>query len=353
MIDLRTMAGLGYQIVRSNVRKERQPVFLSLYITNRCNLKCSYCFVVDPRFSKEFLRMQLSLGEIKEIVDEFYAMGMRMIFMLGGEPLVHKEIGPIIEHIVNKGIYLQVVTNGQLIERRLESLRRVHGLCVSLDGLDEATDVIRGAGVYEKALQGIRVAVANRIPTRVHAVLTRNNLHHIRPLAELCRSLKVAMTISPPNFLGEAEQDYLNITSDEYRKFWKGYLDLYIEGLPIANSPLAIKKCMNWPKHYHHYIRRGEEFPGYKPTFCMNGYTYVAVGADATMYNCINLGPTHGPNIRTVGLRKAWEQLLDYRPDCVSCSSINCIETSLLLKLRLSAIWEGMRFHKGMVPNGS
>lgn len=349
MGTLSTFASLGYEILKSNVTNRRIPIFLSLYITNRCNIRCKYCFVVDESFSKEFLREQMSREEVFALVDEFYAMGTRMIWILGGEPLVHQHIGEIIDYIVAKGIYLQVVTNGLMIQRRLQEIGNVHGLCVSLDGLGEANDVIRGEGVFEGAVTGIRTAVAAGIPTRIHAVLTRNNLHQMRSLAELCRELKVEMTLSPPNFLGETDAPYLRVSREEYQGFWRDYLAMYKEGLPIGNSSLAIKKCAEWPVDYHRYIRRGERFPDYKPVFCLNGYTYVAVGADGTMYNCINLGCTHGPNIREMGIKAAWERLLEWRPDCVSCSSINCIETALLLKMRLDLVRGGLKFHRMLV----
>ncbi|MBF0212466.1 MAG: radical SAM protein [Magnetococcales bacterium] len=343
-----TLCSLSYQIVKSNVKRSRAPIFLSLYITNRCNLKCKYCFVVDPSYSKEFLRSQLSFDEIREIIDTLYDQGMRMVFMLGGEPLVHRDFDRIVRYIVEKGVYLQVVSNGLLIHKRLETLRLIHGLCVSIDGPDDVTDFVRGQGVYVAAMEGIRLAVKNGIPTRIHAVLTRQNIGQIRVLAETCQQLGIEMTISPPNFLGETDDDYMRISTEEYKTFWSGYLELQKEGLPIVNSPVAIRKCQEWPVDYHRYIRRDEHFPDYKPVFCMNGYTYVAIGADGTMYNCINLGPTNGPNIREHGILGAWERLLDYRPDCVSCSSINCIETALLLKMRLSILREGLRFHKNL-----
>ncbi|MBF0611600.1 MAG: radical SAM protein [Magnetococcales bacterium] len=349
MGTIRILGNLGYQIIKSNLTNSRQPIFLSLYITNRCNLACKYCFVVDPQYSKEFLRSQLDFEEIRRIVDQLYAMGMRMIFMLGGEPLVHKEFDQIVSYIVNKGIYLQVVSNGMLVAKKIDALRPVHGLCISIDGMEEVTDFLRGQGVYTAAVEGIQQAVANGIATRVHAVLNRYNMQHIQPLAEKCRELGVEMTISPPNFLGTTDQDYLRLSTEEYKTFWKDYLELKQKGLPISNSSVAIRKCQEWPIDYHQYLQKGQSYGNYRPVFCLNGYTYVAIGADGTMYNCINLGPTNGPNIREHGVKEAWNRLLDYRPDCVSCSSINCIETALLLKLRMSLLWEGLRFHKRVI----
>lgn len=345
MADLKMLSGLGYNILKAKLIKKRQPIFLSLFITNKCNLRCKYCFVVREDIDKTILSAEYSLEEAKRVIDEFYALGTRMIYMLGGEPLLHKDIGEIIDYIAHKGIYLHVITNGTLIKKKIDEARKADVLCVSLDGTGDLNDDLRGKGTFEKVGEGIAAAVDAGIPTRVHAVLTRNNLHNIADLAEWCAQMKVALTISPPNFLGETDLPYLRITREEYKEFWKEYLSLYDRKLPVSNSRDAVIKCLEWPTDYHVYIKKGEKFPGYKPTFCLNGYTYVALGAEGTMYNCINRGCLNGPNIHEIGIKEAWNRILEWRPDCVSCASINCIETAMLLEMKMTSIIQGMNFH--------
>lgn len=331
--------------MKAKLTHQRIPIFLSLFITNRCNLHCKYCFITDPNISIEIRRAEYTKEEVFQIIDEFYDMGTRMIFLLGGEPLVHKDIGEIINYIVSKGIYLTICTNGVLIKEKLEAIKRVHVLAVSLDGVGDANDALRGQGTSQRVIEGIESALKAGIPCRIHAVLTRNNLQDMRSLAKLTARLGVVLTISPPNFLGETAISELKITSEEYKAFWREYLDMFQEGLPIGNNAEAIRQCLSWPTDYQTFIRKGEKYKGYKPTFCLNGYTYVALGAEGTMYNCINLGVYHGPNIKKIGIRKAWSTLLEWRPDCVSCSSINCIETAKMLSMRSEAILSGLRFH--------
>jgi MoaA/NifB/PqqE/SkfB family radical SAM enzyme len=347
MKDIKMLAALTGRILKSKITGKRVPLFLSLFITNRCNLRCKYCFIVDETLGKEVLNAEYDKKELFEIIDEFYTLGTRMIFMLGGEPLMHPDIGAIIDYIVNKGIYLHVITNGTLIEKRIEEIKRAHVLCVSLDGLGEVNDIMRGKGCYERAVAGIKAGVKAGIPTRIHAVLTRRNLHKIPELAGLSKELRAPLSISPPNYLGVTDIVDLQISQSEYKTFWSQYLDLACQGYPIANTQDAIKMCLNWPKDYHTYIRRGERFPEYKPIFCLNGYTYAALSADKVMYNCINT-ECRGPSIKDMSISRAWETLLDWRPDCVSCSSINCIETAMLLNLRKEILFSGIRLHRSM-----
>lgn len=332
-------------ILRAKTSSNRRPVFLSLFVTNRCNLRCRYCFVIDDSIPKNILNSQYSKQEIYDLVDQFHAMGTRMIFLLGGEPLVHEDIGPIVDYIVAKGIYLHLITNGTLLPKRIQEIKKAHVICVSLDGVGDINDEFRGSGTYERAVRGIKAAVNAGVPSRIHAVLSQANLHHMRELAELARDLGVALTISPPNFLGQTDNPRLRISTQEYKQFWAQYLKLYDEGLPIANNRRAIVKCLEWPIDYHQYLQRGQKVDNYRPIFCLNGYTYVALGAEGVMYNCINLGCLNGPNINEMGVQKAWERLLEWRPNCTSCASINCIETAQMLNLSPVSLLSGMRFH--------
>ncbi|MBF0553530.1 MAG: radical SAM protein [Nitrospirae bacterium] len=344
--NLKTFTELGYYLAKAKLTKKRIPAVASIYITNLCNLRCKYCFVVNDKFPSETLKSELSKSEVFEIVDELYGMGTRMMYLLGGEPLVHKDIGSIVDYIVHKGMYLHIVSNGTLLEKKIRDIRRVHGICVSLDGIGDDNDIIRGNNVFEKALSGIKASLNANIPTRIHAVLTRHNLYTFRSLAELSKKIGIQLTISPPNYLGKCDIPEISFTNEEYKEFWLSYLKLKKEGFTIGNSYEAILKCLNWPKDYHEYIKIGETFKYYKPVFCADGYTYLNIHPDGTMYNCIQLTePNAGPNIKEVGVKKAFERLIEWRPDCVSCSNMNAIEKSLMNNLNINTILSGLLFH--------
>ena len=65
------------------------------------------------------------------------------------------------------------------------------------------------------------------------------------------------------------------------------------------------------------------------------------------MFNCIQMGCLHGLNIKEVGIKRAWDELPQYRPNCVSCASVNTIETAAYLNLRPEIILDGFRFFFG------
>ncbi len=132
-----------------------------------CNLSCSHCFVsCGP--ADEHHRM-LSRERVRELVAEGAALGVREVYFTGGEPFLHPELLAILEDTLAVSP-ATVLTNGTLFTRaRLEALRRLSDasryaleIRVSLDGVTPAAhDAFRGAGAFERTLQGLRALEAH------------------------------------------------------------------------------------------------------------------------------------------------------------------------------------------------
>ncbi|HBB68189.1 MAG: hypothetical protein A2X28_11275 [Elusimicrobia bacterium GWA2_56_46] len=341
---LRVLSKLGWSILNGLLLKRRRPVFVGLYITNLCNLRCQYCFVnIEGRFDDP-KRKGFSKEEVFKIVDELYDMGTRWIFLLGGEPLMHPDIGPIVKYITDKGILLHILSNGVLIERKIGEIEPADSICVSVDGGEASTDKMRGAGTFQKALRGVEIALARGMLVRVHAVLSKHSLGEMEMLAEMARRMGVTITISPPNYLGASGDPALQLSTAEYKDFYRRYRSLKEQGFPIGNSYYSIDKALHWPVGYHEFIAKGAEFPDYTPIPCVIGETHGCIDAEGTMFNCIQRGCLDGLNIKNVGIKRAWDELPRLRKDCVSCASVNTIETSAYLNLRPEIMRDGFSF---------
>lgn len=338
---------LGLSIGTAKLLRQRRPVFMGLYITNRCNLRCSYCFVnIEDRFDDP-TRAGFSGDQVLKVVDQLYERGTRWIFLLGGEPVMHPEIGRIVRHIVSKGILLHILTNGTLVEQKIEDIEAADGLCISIDGGEESTDAMRGKGTFKRALRGVEVGLSRGMRVRIHAVLNRHSMGEMESLAEMARNMGVTITISPPNFLGHADDPALEVSREEYKDFYRRYRSLKEQGYPIGNSFYSIDKALNWPVGYHEFIRVGEKHEGYEPIPCVIGNLHGCIDAEGTMFNCIQLGCLEGLNINEVGIDRAWEDLPRRRSECISCASVNTIETAAYLNLLPDIFRDGLRFFLG------
>jgi molybdenum cofactor biosynthesis enzyme MoaA len=127
-----------------------------------CNIECTHCFISSsPRNRSHGM---LSLFDVQRRLDEARTLGVREYYFTGGEPFLNREMLPILEATLRQGP-ATVLTNGMLL--RPEVCSRLRELSdaseysldirVSLDGFDPAAhDAIRGDGVWDRVMEGIR-----------------------------------------------------------------------------------------------------------------------------------------------------------------------------------------------------
>ena len=116
---------------------KKYPLVLMLEPLFRCNLACSGCGKID--YPDEILNKRMSLKECLEAVDE---CGAPIVSIPGGEPLVHTEIGEIVQGIIDKGKFVYLCTNAILLEKKLNLFKPSQYLTFSihLDGLKKEHD---------------------------------------------------------------------------------------------------------------------------------------------------------------------------------------------------------------------
>src|SRR5262249_12170934 len=146
---------------------------LWLYTNFDCNLQCSYCCV---RSSPKAPRRRLGLARVRRIAQEAAELGVREIFVTGGEPFLLSDIGDILLACA-AAAPTTVLTNGMLFSRRrLETLRclprdRVT-LQISLDSPSPGRhDRNRGQGTWVRAWQGIERARVEGFRVRLAATV--------------------------------------------------------------------------------------------------------------------------------------------------------------------------------------
>ena len=130
------------------------PDRVSVNLTLRCNLTCTMCTTC-------YDSPELSLPEIKSIIDQTAEWGVEVFNPLGGEPFMRSDMEEILRYAVRRGFYVTITTNATLITpsraKMIASIPadRLH-FNISLDGNEKSNDLIRGAGMYKKAIQGYK-----------------------------------------------------------------------------------------------------------------------------------------------------------------------------------------------------
>jgi hypothetical protein len=147
---------------------------LWLYTNFDCNLCCDYCCV---RSSPSAQRRELGPTRVQRIAREAPQLGVREIFVTGGEPFLLEDISEILNSCAEAAPTI-VLTNGMLFTgRRLESLRMLPRdriiLQISLDSATaERHDLHRGSGTWARTCEGIQSARAQGFRVRLAATVS-------------------------------------------------------------------------------------------------------------------------------------------------------------------------------------
>jgi cyclic pyranopterin phosphate synthase len=171
---------------------------LRISVTDRCNLRCTYCMPAEVYGERyQFLPRNdlLRYDEIARITRLMASMGVRKVRVTGGEPLVRRDVPELIAMLsVIDGIEdLTLTTNGLLLRDHAEALREagLGRVTVSLDSLNpEVFGRMNGKGYRpEQVLGGIAGASAAGLgPIKINAVVERGVNDHT--VVEMARHFK-------------------------------------------------------------------------------------------------------------------------------------------------------------------
>jgi GTP 3',8-cyclase len=155
---------------------------LRLSVTDRCNLRCTYCMpgeIFGPEFAFLPRSELLSFEELERLSRLFVAGGVDKLRITGGEPLLRKGLPELIARLAAiEGVRdIAMTTNGLLLPRLAQDLKAagLKRVTVSLDSLDpEVFGRMNGLGVHpDKVLDGIEAALQAGLGVKINTVVQR------------------------------------------------------------------------------------------------------------------------------------------------------------------------------------
>ncbi len=154
------------------------PPRLWVYTNFHCNLACDYCSVAS---SPQARPRRLGSDRFEALVDAAVDEGFTELYVTGGEPFLEPDLVDMLL-VATERLDVVCLTNAMLYRgRRAEQLRRLAGrdrltLQTSLDGADAAShDILRGRGSWQRAMEGLDLAVSLGLPVRVGMTETEHN----------------------------------------------------------------------------------------------------------------------------------------------------------------------------------
>ena len=296
-----TPAGMRFlaRKVRMMVYKMAFPVTANLAITHKCQCQCVHCSA-DP--FKDPTRRELSVEEIKKVVDGSLELGASLIIYVGGEPMLREELYELIRYVDKSKAVPMIFTNGLLLTR--ENVKRLkeaglYSLNISIDHNealmhDEFRKVV---GCYEKAFEGARLAREAGILTGISTYATHENLKE----GHLERLLQIAVkegfhevTIFDCIPSGKYLKDASKILAPQERKQVIALARKYYETTPIGVNAMAL---INSPLGVGCY--------GANSQFYMTAYGDI----NPCDFNPVNFG-----NVREMPIQAIWKKMVSH-PD--------------------------------------
>ncbi len=169
----------------------RPHTYLRISLTDRCNLRCFYCMPEDgiQLMEKESV---MTLEEILSLAKTFRELGVDTVRLTGGEPLVRKNFGYLVEELAKLGFTLKITTNGIMLDRYLELFQKIglRKINLSLDTLDKAKSVfITKRDYFERIWKNINSALEMDMEVKLNIVLIKTvNDNEINDFIELTKN---------------------------------------------------------------------------------------------------------------------------------------------------------------------
>ena len=169
-INLRKASRIAIKALTPN-----RPHHAQWMITRKCNYRCRGCNVWKEQDQRE-----LSTEEVKRGLDILKDVGIVELVISGGDPLLRKDAPEIIEYASNLFV-TTVYDNGSMAKKKLEALRNVDFVAISIDSLDEAkNDYIKAVpGAWKKAMESVETLHNEGINVSVTPTISQLNLYEI------------------------------------------------------------------------------------------------------------------------------------------------------------------------------
>ena len=201
----------------------RRISYLRLSVTDRCDLRCSYCMPEQMQFLPR--KEVLSLEELHKLALAFVERGITKIRLTGGEPLVRRDVIELVRAIGRKlgdGLdELTLTTNGTQLEKYADDLAAtgIKRINVSLDTMDGALfEQLSRRDQLAEVLRGIAAAKEAGLKVKLNTVALKGlNEGEIPYLVEWAHANGHEITLIEVMPLGEVEGEridhYLPLTA--------------------------------------------------------------------------------------------------------------------------------------------
>ena len=286
---------------------------LQWHITQACDLHCKHCYDRSDRPPFTYDRAVTVLDDLKAFCRSRNVQGA--ISFTGGNPLLHPDFIAIYREAAERGFGLAILGNPASRERieEITAIRKPAFFQVSLEGLSEHNDSIRGKGHFDRIMTFLDLLRELDVYSMVMLTLTSANMDQVIPLGEALRGRADVFHFNRLSLAGEGAN--LKLPSRvRYRTFLEDYLNA-MQGNPVLGlkdnliNILREEKGLDW-------------FGGCTGYGCGAAFNFVSLLADGEVHACRKF-PSPIGNILRQSLADIYDSraALPYRLGPAACRS--------------------------------
>jgi selenobiotic family peptide radical SAM maturase len=287
---------------------------LQWHVTQSCDLHCKHCYDRSDREA-------MALGDAYAVLDDLDRFcGSRnvrgYISFTGGNPLLYPDFISLYRRASEYGFGLSILGNPaspQQIED-LIAIRKPDHFQVSLEGLRDVNDLVRGPGHFDRTLHFLRILKDLGVYSMVMLTLTQENIDQVLALGEMLRDRTDVFHFNRLSLVGEGAR--LTLPSRErFMAFLEEYLVAARTNPVLGMKESLINTCL---------YRRGESlFGGCSGYGCGAAFNFVALLPDGEVHACRKFPSLIG-NLKDLSLDQVYcsEAAEGYRsrpPGCKDC----------------------------------
>jgi selenobiotic family peptide radical SAM maturase len=257
------------------------PTFtLQWHLTQECDLHCRHCYD-----RADCPPMELDMGI--RVLDDLYDFCREhhvftQVTFTGGNPMLHPHFLRLYREAVDRG-FMTAILGNPMPRHRIEEMVAVHKpefYQVSLEGLRDHNDYIRGRGHFDRVLSFLDLLAELDIYSMVMLTLTRANLDQVLDLAELLRDRVRRFTFNRLAMVGEGAA-LASVRAEDFPAFLKQY-----------RQAAQTNPCMGEKDNLFNLLRRHEGQPlmgGCAGYGCGAAFNFVSMLPDGQVHACRKL----------------------------------------------------------------
>lgn len=305
--------------------------FAVVELTDKCNLRCKHCY---GSFSDG---KTLNDDDIDIIIHELKDNGCKRVTLSGGEPCILGErLFDIADRFKKEGFVVALVTNGTMVGIDVHKYSCFDIIQVSIDGLKDVHESIRGKGTFLKSIDSI--LSLKKVVKKVFAQITINsiNQYDFFKLLAFLDSLDIDLSVERVSLTGRASE-LDDIDFENYDKILKKVIDRRLMSSdPLLNAKICSINNIVPPDCF----RNG----------CSAVVRGIAINTNLDVLPCVRIRRTIG-NLATKGLEQVLEsreseafkanirgnklcEKCRYENVCGGCKADNMVEECMLFIMK-------------------